>query len=178
MSAEGIAREEIRFSKFISRLRAIFAEILIKPVYLQMCLKHKSIMTDMNFRVNLGLEYNKDSVFEENKEIELLQKKADFISSIMGSITVTDDEGNETPYFDIDFMVREYLGLSDEKLQLNQRYKDEKKLKKEGYKTEDIAKILDGAPKSDFKPVKKKKEENEEEEGGENQGGDNPLAGL
>ncbi len=184
LSAEGIAREEIRFSKFISRLRAIFSEILIKPTYLQMCLKHKSIMSDMNFRVNLGLDYNKDSVFEENKEIELLQKKADFISSIMGSIVVTDDEGNEVPYFDIDFMVREYLGLSDEKLQLNQRYKDEKKLKKEGYKQEDIAKILDGAPKSDFKPDKKKAKENEENEesggggGGGNSGGGNPLAGL
>ena len=178
MSAEGIAREEIRFSKFVGRLRAIFSEILIKPTYLQMCLKHKSVMSDMNFRVNLGLDYNKDSVFEENKEIELLQKKADFISSIMGSIVVSDDEGNESPYFDIDFMVREYLGLSDEKLQLNQRYKDEKKLKKEGYKTEDIAKILDGAPKSDFKPVKKKKDENEEEKSGGNEGGGNPLAGL
>ena len=179
MSAEGIAREEIRFSKFIGRLRAIFAEILIKPTYLQMCLKHKNIMTDMNFRVNLGLEYNKDSVFEENKEIELLQKKADFISSIMGSIVETDDEGNDKPYFDLDFMVREYLGLSDEKLQLNQRYKDEKKLKKEGYSQEDIAKILDGAPKSDFKPDKKKKKENEEsEENGGNEGGGNPLAGL
>ena len=181
MSAEGIAREEIRFSKFISRLRAIFSEILIKPTYLQMCLKHKSIMSDMNFRVSLGLEYNKDSVFEENKEIELLQKKADFISSIMGSIVETDEEGNETPYFDLDFMVREYLGLSDEKLQLNQRYKDEKKLKREGYKQEDIAKILDGAPKSDFKPDKKKKKDNEEEGGGGgggNNGGGNPLAGL
>lgn len=178
MSAEGIAREEIRFSKFIGRLRAIFSEILIKPTYLQMCLKHKNIMTDMNFRVNLGLEYNKDSVFEENKEIELLQKKADFISSIMGSIVVVDDEGNESPYFDIDFMVREYLGLSDEKLQLNQRYKDEKKLKKEGYKQEDIAKILDGAPKSDFEPDKKKKKENEEKEEDNGGGGGNPLAGL
>lgn len=183
MSAEGIAREEIRFSKFIGRLRAIFAEILIKPTYLQMCLKHKSIMSDMNFRVSLGLEYNKDSVFEENKEIELLQKKADFISSIMGSIVEVDSEGNESPYFDLDFMVREYLGLSDEKLQLNQRYKDEKKLKKEGYKQEDIAKILDGAPKSDFKPDKKKAKENEENEengggGGGAPGGNNPLGGL
>ena len=177
MSAEGIAREEIRFSKFIGRLRAIFSEILVKPTYLQMCLKHKSIMSDMNFRVNLGLEYNKDSVFEENKEIELLQKKSDFISSIMGSIVTTDAEGNDTPYFDMDFMVREYLGLSDEKLQLNQRYKDEKALKKEGYKQEDIAKILDGAPKSDFKPEKKKKEESEEGNK-EEEGGGNPLAGL
>ena len=177
MSAEGIAREEIRFSKFISRLRAIFAEILIKPVYLQMCLKHKEIMSDMNFRVNLGLDYNKDSVFEENKEVELLQKKADFISSIMGSIVETDDEGNEKPYFDLEFLVREYLGLSDEKLALNQRYNDEKKLKKEGYKQEDIAKILDGAPKSDFKPEKKEKKDEKEEDNGGN-GGGNPLAGL
>lgn len=178
MSAEGINREEIRFSKFISRLRAIFSEILIKPLYIQMCLKHKEIMTDMNYRVNLGLEYNKDSIFEENKEIELIQKQSDVISSINSSMVVTDDEGNETPYFDFDFLVRKFLGMSDEDLKLNQRFKDEKKLQKEGYKQEDIAKILDGAPKEDFKPVKKKKkdeDEDEDENGGDN---NNPLAGL
>lgn len=176
MSAEGINREEIRFSKFISRLRSIFSEILIKPLYIQMCLKHKEIMTDMNYRVNLGLEYNKDSIFEENKEIELIQKQSDVISSINSSMVVTDEEGNETPYFDFDFLVRKFLGMSDEDLKLNQRFKDEKKLQKEGYKQEDIAKILDGAPKEDFKPIKKKKkEEDEDEEGGNN---DNPLAGL
>ena len=177
MNAEGIAREEIRFSKFISRLRAIFSEILIKPVYIQMCLKHKSIMSDMNFRVNLGLEYNKDSVFEQNKEIELLQKQADFISSIMSTMVEHDEEGNEIPYFDFEFIVREFFGMSEEKLKLNQRYKEEKKLKKEGYKQEDIAKILDGAPKSDFKPDKKK-EKKEDEGEGDNGGNDNPLAGL
>ena len=178
MSAEGINREEIRFSKFISRLRSIFSEILIKPLYIQMCLKHKEIMTDMNYRVNLGLEYNKDSIFEENKEIELIQKQSDVISSINSSMVVTDEEGNETPYFDFDFLVRKFLGMSDEDLKLNQRFKDEKELQKEGYKQEDIAKILDGAPKEDFKPVKKKKkdeDEDEDENGGDN---NNPLAGL
>ena len=176
MSAEGIAREEIRFSKFISRLRSIFQEILIKPLYLQMCLKHKEIMSDINYRVNLGLEYNKDSVFEQNKEIELLQKQSDFISSIMSSIVEQDEEGNEIPYFDFDFIVRKFFNMSDEDLKLNQRFKDEKKLKKEGYKPEDIAKILDGAPKDDFKPDEKKKKESEEESG--DGGGDNPLSGL
>lgn len=178
MSAEGIAREEIRFGKFISRLRAIFQEILIKPVYIQMCLKHKEVMSDMNFRVNLGLEYNKDSVFEQNKEIELLQKQSDFISSIMSTMVDHDEEGNEIPYFDLDFLIREYLGMPEEKLKLNQRYKDEKALKKEGYKQEDIAKILDGAPKEDFKPVKPKKDEDEDEDEGGEGGNDNPLAGL
>jgi hypothetical protein len=174
LSADGIAREEIRFSKFIARLRSVFQEILIKPLYIQMCLKHPEIQTDMNFRVNMGLDYYKDSVFEQNKEIELLQKQADFISSIMGSMVERDAEGNETPYFDFDFIVRKYFGMSDEDLKLNQRYKDEKKLRDEGYKQEDIAKILDGAPKDEFKAKKpKKKEEDEGDEGG---GG--PLAGL
>ena len=174
LSADGIAREEIRFSKFISRLRSVFQEILIKPLYIQMCLKHPEIQTDMNFRVNMGLDYYKDSVFEQNKEIELLQKQADFISSIMSTMVERDAEGNEIPYFDFDFIVRRYFGMSDEDLKLNQRYKDEKKLKNEGYKQEDIAKILDGAPKDEFKAKKPKKKE--DEEGDENGGG--PLAGL
>ena len=173
MNADGIAREEIRFSKFISRLRSVFQEILIKPLYIQMCLKHPEIQTDMNFRVNMGLEYYKDSVFEQNKEIELLQKQADFISSIMSTMVERDAEGNETPYFDFDFIVRRYFGMSDEDLKLNQRYKDEKKLKDEGYKQEDIAKILDGAPKDEFKAKKPKKKDEDDDSGG---GG--PLAGL
>lgn len=174
LTADGIAREEIRFSKFIARLRSVFQEILIKPLYIQMCLKHPEIQTDMNFRVNMGLDYFKDSVFEQNKEIELLQKQADFISSIMSSMVERDAEGNETPYFDFDFIVRKYFGMSDEDLKLNQRYKDEKKLKDEGYKQEDIAKILDGAPKDEFKPKKSKKKK--DDEGDEDGGG--PLAGL
>ena len=174
MNAEGIAREEIRFSKFISRLRSVFQEILIKPLYIQMCLKHPEIQTDMNFRVNMGLDYYKDSVFEQNKEIELLQKQADFISSIMSTMVERDAEGNEIPYFDFDFIVRRYFGMSDEDLKLNQRYKDEKKLRDEGYKQEDIAKILDGAPKDEFKAKKPKKKEGNEGDG--NGGG--PLAGL
>ena len=174
LTADGIAREEIRFSKFIARLRSVFQEILIKPLYIQMCLKHPEIQTDMNFRVNMGLDYFKDSVFEQNKEIELLQKQADFISSIMSSMVERDAEGNETPYFDFDFIVRKYFGMSDEDLKLNQRYKDEKKLKDEGYKQEDIAKILDGAPKDEFKPKKSKKKK--DDEGDEDGGGS--LAGL
>lgn len=177
LSAEGIAREEIRFSKFIARLRAIFAELLIKPLYIQMCLKHKSVMTDLNFRVNLGLDYYKDSIFEQNKEIELLQKQSDFISSIMSSMVTVDKEGNETPYFDFDFAVRKWFGMSEEDLKLNQRFKYEKQLKEEGYNQEDISKILSGEPKSDFKPTEKK--EKKEDDGGDDGGDDgNPLAGL
>jgi hypothetical protein len=59
-------------------------------------------------------------------------------------------------------------------LKQNQRYKDEKALKKEGYKQEDIAQILNGVPKDKFKPEKKK----EDDDGGDDDGGGSPLAGL
>ena len=61
---------------------------------------------------------------------------------------------------------------------LNQRFKDEKQLKAEGYKQEDIAKILNGKPKSDFKPEEKPKEENDEEGGEDNGGGGDQMPQL
>lgn len=178
-NAEGINREEIKFSKFIDRLRATFQEILIKPVYIQMCLNHPELTTDTMFRTNLGLDYFKDSVFEEAKEMEMLQKRADFISSIMGSLVEMDKEGNQIPYLDIDFVIKKWGGLSEEDLKMNDNFKREKKLRGEGYNDDDIAKILAGAPKSEFKPDEEKKKENEEDEDdGGGGGGGGPLAGL
>ena len=164
LSAEGINREEIRFAKFVKRLRAIFSEILLKPLYIQMCLKHQEIQTDMNFRVNMGLDWYSDSLFEKNKEMEYLQKQSDFIGSIMSTLVETDKEGNQIPYFDFEWAVRKWFGLTDEELKENRRYKLEKELREEGYKEEDITKIIDGEPKENFKPKKKKRSEEEDDE--------------
>jgi hypothetical protein len=170
LSAEGINREEIRFAKFVKRLRAIFSEILLKPLYIQMCLKHQEITTDINFRVNMGLDWYSDSLFEENKKMEYLQKQSDFIGSIMSTLVETDAEGNQIPYFDFEWAVRKWFGLTDEELKENKRYKMEKELRAEGYKEEDISKIIGGEPKEKFKPVKKKKKEDEEDEEGKGGG--------
>ena len=40
----------------------------------------------------------------------------------------------------------------------------EKELRNEGYKEEDISKIISGEPKDKFEPEKKKKKKDEEEE--------------
>ena len=81
------------------------------------------------------------------KDAEKLQSTAEMVRAFGVKTWVypgdlTDDKVlNDN--FDFDFIVRRYFGMSDEDLKLNQRYKDEKKLKNEGYKQEDIAKILD-----------------------------------
>jgi len=50
MNAEGISREEIRYQKFISRLRSAFKELLTKPLYLQMCLDIPELKSDFRLR--------------------------------------------------------------------------------------------------------------------------------
>lgn len=166
LNAESIMREEVKFNNFINRLRSIYKELLIKPIYIQLCLKHKEFVSDVQFKNSLTLNFVSDNVFTEMREVEIIQKKSDFIGSLMQTFMTMDSEGNEIPYFDIDFLVMRFSGLTQEDINMNQRMKDKKKLKKEGYKENDIEKILDGEPKSRFKAEKKEEEKDEEEDGG------------
>ena len=166
LNAESVMREEVKFNNFINRLRSIYKELLIKPIYIQLCLKHKEFASDVQFRNSLTLDFVSDNVFTEMREIEVIQKKSDFIGSLMQTFVTMDSEGNETPYFDIDFLVMRFSGLTQEDLDMNKRMKDKKKLEKDGYKEKDIEKILDGEPKSRFKAEKKEEEKDEEEDEG------------
>jgi hypothetical protein len=165
MTTEAMQREEVKFANFINRLRSVFKEILIKPVYIQLCLKHKEYVNDTNFRNTLALKYVNDNVFTEKREIELIQQKADFIGNIMQTFVERDAEGNEKPYWDLDYLIRRFGGFTNEDLDNNQRIQEIKALVAEGYKEKDAEKIADGEPKSKFKKSKKAEEENEE--GGE-----------
>jgi hypothetical protein len=167
MDASGMMRDEIKFSKFIDRLRSIYQEILIKPVYIQMCLNHPELKNDVSFKAGLGLKFVKDNVFEEMKEMELQTKRVDFIGNLKTQLSTMDAEMTEIPYFDLGFLVKRYGGFTREDIKANERAKERTQLKEEGYSDEDIEKILLGAPKDQFKPEKKS-------DGIE----DDPLAGL
>lgn len=167
MTTESMQREEIKFANFVNRLRSIFKEILIKPIYIQLCLLHQEYVNDTNFRNTLALKYVNDNVFTEKREIELIQQKADFIGSIMQTFVTQDAEGNEQPYWDLDYLIRRFGGFTNEDLENNARIQEIKKLIKEGYKEKDAEKIADGEDPSKFKK-EKKEEEGEGEEGGNN----------
>jgi hypothetical protein len=167
MDASGMMRDEIKFSKFINRLRSMWQEILVKPVYLQMCLNHPELKNDVAFKAGLGLKFVKDNVFEEMKEMELQTRRVDFIGNMKTQLSVMDAEMNEIPYFDLGFLIKRYGGFTRDDLKANQRAKDRAKLEEEGYKEDDIEKILLGADKADFKP--------EKDSGGVEE---DPLAGL
>jgi hypothetical protein len=154
MDASGMLREEIKFSKFINRLRSIFQEILVKPVYLQMCLNHVELKNDVSFKAGLGINFVKDNVFEEMKDMELQTKRVDFIGNMKTQLSLMDAEMNEIPFFDLGWLIKKYGGLTVDDFKSNERAKSRTRLKEEGYADDDIDKILLGANKKDFKPEK------------------------
>lgn len=122
-NAEGISREEIRYQKFIKRLRAAFKEIMTKPLYLQMCLNFPELKSDFKFKNAIGITWYDDNVFEEMKAADLLNKRLATINSLKA---VTDDENK--PYFSTDYLISEHLKLSDADIKKNADYKKNRKL--------------------------------------------------
>jgi len=114
IGADGLDREEIRFAKFINRLRSVFQEIIVKPLWIQMSLDYPELADDEIFKSNLGIKFNKDNVFEEMKNIEIAQKRLEFMTA-MKDYTMND---GSTPYFDAEFLVK-YLQLSKDELDEN-----------------------------------------------------------
>ena len=155
MEASGMLRDEIKFGRFVSRLRSIFQEILVKPVYLQMCLNHPELKNDIAFKSGLGLDFIKDNVFEEMKEMELQTKRVDFIGNLKTQLSTMGPDMEEIPYFDLGFLIKRYGGFTRDDIKANARAKEREELTKAGYKEEDIEKILLGANPNDFKPEKK-----------------------
>ena len=130
MNVEGIQAEEVRFSRFISRIRNVFQMLFIKPVYIQMCLDN-DIKDDISFLASLHLVYQSSSVFLQEKKLLLAQQNASAISNILQSIQVQDAEGNQAPYFDIDFLVETFSLFTPEELKKNEEYKKKKKKENE-----------------------------------------------
>jgi len=124
--AEGLDKEEIRFSKFVSRLRSIFQEVMTKPLWIQMVKKYPELEKDFVFKSQLGLDYFSDNPFKLNQEIDLMGKKKE---AITGMAALVDDEGK--PFFSTGFLIETFLDISPDDLKANREAKERKKKKKE-----------------------------------------------
>jgi len=151
IAAEGTLREEIKFSKFVNRMRSIFQEILVKPLYIQMILDNPGLKDDERFKASISIRYNKENVFEDMKQMELIEKRIDFIERLKDGLVEQDKDLNDVPYFDLHFLVDRYGQFTEEDLQTNRKYKEIKRLEKDGYKRKDAKRIVDGEPKDKFK---------------------------
>jgi len=121
LNAEGITREEVRYQKFINRLRSAFSEMMVKPWYLQMCLDFPDLADDYKFNNAIGIKYNNDNVFEEMKKNEIEAKR---IAAFQAKKGVMKDDG--TPFFSTEYLIREELKMTDTEIKSNLSWFDQK----------------------------------------------------
>lgn len=120
-----VARTEINFARFINRLRNRFAQIMIKPLQLQLACDYPDLQDNREILEAITLQYKSYNLFEEMLDMELMEKRTQFIQSMKESMIDMDQEGNEIKFFSSKFLVQKYLRLSSQDLADNDRLKQE-----------------------------------------------------
>lgn len=123
--ADSYMRAEIDFGRYVTRLRNIWSQIIIKPVWLQLCLDVPDMQTNQDFATCIQMQYKSYNLFEEMMQIALMEKRVEFIQNMKESMVDMDKEGNEIKYFSSKFLVQKYLHMSDADIKLNEKYKQE-----------------------------------------------------
>jgi hypothetical protein len=126
---EGIQREELRFSNFITRIRSIFQEVLLKPLWIQFLLMHPEFREDETLKASVGLEFIEENFFKMMKERDIAEKGANTVTVLMGIKEPTvnpDGTPGEKNFFDPKFLVETYMEFSETQMKLNAKYKKER----------------------------------------------------
>ena len=113
-----ISRDEVKFQKFIDRLRNKFASLFIDILKKQLILK--KIITEADWdtwKEDIKIEYSRDNYFSELKESELLKERIQTLDMIQPHVG---------EYFTKDWVMKNILKLSEEDTkELDQEVDDE-----------------------------------------------------
>ena len=114
--AAEMTRDEIKFHNFISRLRANFKEIIVKPIRLQMLIEFPELKDDEVMLNQMDIQFYTNQVFEEWKKINNLAKKSEIVGTLLGVMN------GEKPYFHIEWIMDNVFKLTPEEKADNQKY--------------------------------------------------------
>jgi hypothetical protein len=123
--ASSVARTEIDFGRYVTRLRNPFAQIILKPLQVQLCLDIPELLDNKEFLDCIQLHYKSYNLFEELMEMDLMQKRVEFIQTMKDGMVDMDKEGNEIKFWSSEFLVKKYLHMSDADIALNDKLKQE-----------------------------------------------------
>lgn len=111
--ASEISRDEVKFSKFIDRLRVRFSQLFTKALEKQLLLK--SIITAEDWKViqnKIKYNYARDNFFSELKDLEIEKER-------LGTLQLVDPYVGK--YFSIDWVKRKVLKQGDDEIKLIQQ---------------------------------------------------------
>ena len=104
--AEEITRDELKFAKFVSRLRKKFNELFLDVLKTNLILK--GVITDADWNViseKLQVKYAQDQYFYEMKEAENLRNRMDILNQVTPFVGT---------YFSKLFVMKNILKMNDD----------------------------------------------------------------
>jgi hypothetical protein len=121
ISAESIQRDERRFAAFINKIMTRFGMfVIIKAVWIQMCMLRNQYIGDNEVMNALQLTYNKYNQFQTQMELELLQNRIDAIERLKDSLKRNLDMApGEKDFWSTDYLIQKYLNMPKSELELN-----------------------------------------------------------
>lgn len=82
-----ITRDEIKFSKFVTRLRSKFSQLFLKVLERQLILKNIISVDDWEeLRQSIKIQYSRDNYYSELKETEILRDRMSILREMEDSI--------------------------------------------------------------------------------------------
>ena len=111
-----MTRDEIKFHNFISRIRANFKELIVKPLKLQMLIEFPELKEDEIVMNQMDIIFYTNQIFEEWKKINNLSKKAEALGTLIAVMN------GEKPYFHIEWLMDNVFKLTPEEKAENQKY--------------------------------------------------------
>ena len=118
--ATEINREEVRFQKFIDKLRKKFSHLILDTLKVQLLLK--GVMTEKDWEVireDISLDFLEDNYFAELKEMEILRERIEMLAQLDEYVG---------KYYSNEWIRRNILRQDDETIEkLKKEIEDEKK---------------------------------------------------
>jgi hypothetical protein len=118
--ATEINREEVRFQKFIDKLRKKFSRLILDTLKVQLLLK--GVVTEKDWEVireDISIDFLEDNYFAELKEMEILRERIEMLAQLSEYVGT---------YYSNDWIRRNILRQDDETIEkLKKQIEDEKK---------------------------------------------------
>ena len=157
-SAE-VTRDELKFSKFVERMRIKFSEVFDQTLRVQCVLKGICTEEEWNeFKEQIHYDFIKDNNFSELKEAELITNRLQLLSSV---------DAYTGTYFSQAWIQRNVLRLSDDDIAEMQKEIEKEKKEGRGMPTDILNQMMlpelglaDPAQPAPAKPASKKEETN------------------
>jgi hypothetical protein len=136
-----MTKEEYKFNLFIKRVRSIIKELLVKPMWIQFCIKYPNFSTNNTLKSSVGIKYINENIFEKERERAMLETGAATIQTLSG---IKRADG-KTPLFASKFLFEKFLLLSEDDWKLNDKYIQEEKAE-----NKNNGGVQQGAPSQDM----------------------------